>query len=234
VAEVKHGLGVLVPGRRCDLCGALLTFAAVGTPLGDVFCPSHQDLPNCNLCSAPFHGPGRFCQSCAATSVNTQERVRAVLPGARGILHAMGVILNPPVHVQLVDELQTLTLGTHESGRVAGTATILGQRVTEIHIVSGLPEVEFGATVAHEAMHAWMAQNGFPSLDPAIEEGLCQVVAYRWLRDQADPRAQLIREQLDMSPDPVYGGGFRLVKESVKQYGMNAVLAAVKASGRLP
>jgi hypothetical protein len=228
------GVGVLVPGRRCDLCGALLAFAAIMTPMGGVFCTSHQDLPNCQLCSAPFRGAGRFCGSCAATSINNQEQVRAVLPKAREVLHAMGVVLNPPVHVQLVDDARMRMLSANESGRVAGTTMVHGQQVTEIHIVSGLPEVDFGATVAHEVMHAWMAQNGFAPMDARIEEGLCEVVAYRWLRDQIDPRGQLLRERMDTSPDPVYGDGFRMVKQSVKRHRMNPVLAAVKVTGRLP
>jgi hypothetical protein len=40
--------------------------------------------------------------------------------------------------------------------------------------------------------------------------------------------------RLDASPDPIYGDGFRLVKASIKRHGINPVLAAVKATGRLP
>jgi hypothetical protein len=70
--------------------------------------------------------------------------------------------------------------------------------------------------------------------DSRIDEGLCQVVSYRWLRDQPDPLAQIIREKISQSPDPVYGDGFRLVRDSVKKHGMSRVLAAVKSTGRLP
>jgi hypothetical protein len=182
-------LGLLVPGQRCELCRSLLTFSAVMTPLGNVFCTSHRDLPNCWLCSAPFRGAGRFCGPCAATSVNTQDEVRTALPKARDVLRTMGIVLSPPVHVQLVDDSQMSTSPRNESGRVIGTTMISGRRATEIHILTGLPGVEFGSTVAHEAMHAWLAQHGFLPLEPSVEEGLCQVIAYRWLRDQPDPRA---------------------------------------------
>jgi hypothetical protein len=77
-------------------------------------------------------------------------------------------------------------------------------------------------------------ENRFPRLDPKVEEGLCQTVAYRWLRDQSSPRASMLRASIDNSPDPVYGDGFRMVKEVVKRDGMNPVLATVKATGRLP
>lgn len=228
------GVGVLLPGRRCELCGALLAFSAVMTPLGNVFCASHRDLPNCQLCSAPFAGPGRYCGPCTATSVNTQEQVRAVLPSARDELRTMGLVLSPPVHVTLVDDARMHVLNPVESGRVAGTTTMSGQQVTEIYIVSGLPRMQFGSTVAHEAMHGWLAQNGYPPMEDRVEEGLCQVVAYRWLRDQPDPRAKVLRDHIDAHPDPVYGDGFRLAKQSVKRHGMNAVLVVVRATGRLP
>ena len=225
-------LGQLMPGRRCDLCGALLVFAAIATPSGGVFCPSHQSLASCLCCGAPFEGDGGLCRRCAATAINTQQQVRTALPRARLVLHTMGIKLEPPAHVRLVDPGQLQHTG--EQGRVVGRTVILGRQVTEILVASGQPEVQFGATVAHEAMHAWLVQNGFPLLDPKLEEGLCQTVSYRWLRDQADPLTAGLRQAIDDSPDPVYGDGFRMVKAAVKQHGMNNVLATVKATGRLP
>lgn len=226
--------GLLLPGQRCDLCGAALLLTAFSNRLGNMFCVSHADLPNCHMCSAPFRGRGSYCSACSATCVRTQDELRSVLPGIRGLLHSMGVILNPPVHVRLVDQAW-IAKQVHSSGRVHGVTVTMGQRAVEIYILQGLPAMEFAASVAHECMHAWLAQNGFPSdLEPQVEEGLCQIVAYRWLRDIGDPRAELVRENIDLSPDPIYGDGFRLVKESVRKHGMNPVLAAVKATGRLP
>jgi hypothetical protein len=227
-------LGILVPGRRCDLCNAMLMFHAFATPLGGVFCTSHGDLPNCLLCSAPLPGGGRYCGPCAATSIYTRDHVRRALPPVRELLHDMGVRLTPPVHVQLVDGTKMRTLHARESGTVLGVTLVQGRQVTEVCIAAGLPAIEFGSTVAHECMHAWLAQNGFGQIDPSIEEGLCEVVSYRYLRDQPDPRAPLLRLKLDRNPDPVYGDGFRAAKASVKRHGMNPVLAAVKHTGRLP
>ncbi len=227
-------LGLLMPGRRCDLCGALLLFAAVATPLGGMFCVSHRDLPNCQLCSAPFRGSRRFCDICGASCVNTHEHVRSALPRVRGVIQAMGIRLEPPVHVRLVDPAQMPAVDAREWGLVVGVTTMKGREVTQVYIATGLPELEFGSTIAHECMHAWMAQNGFPRLAPEIDEGLCQVVAYRFLRDQPDPRAALLRQRIDRDPDPIYGDGFRAVKESVRRHGMNPGLDAVRATSRLP
>jgi hypothetical protein len=158
-----------------------------------------------------------------------------MLPRIRDELHAMGIRLNPPVHVQLVDQPILATKHAHRSGQVDGVTVTSGRRAVEIFILEGLPAMEFASCVAHECMHAWLAQNGYRTgIDPQVEEGLCQVVSYRWLRDQADPRARLVRENIELDPDPVYGDGFRLVKESVRRYGIASVLTAVKATGHLP
>jgi len=228
-------LGLLMPGDKCDLCGKLLLFSGIANRLGQRYCLSHSTLPLCHLCSGPHHAGGDFCEPCAATCVRSQDELRVTLPRIRDELHAMGIRLNPPVHVQLVDEVTLAAKNTGPSDQVHGVTVTSGRRALEIYVLEGQPAMEFAAIVAHECMHAWLAQNGFSSgIDRQIEEGLCQVVSYRCLRDQADPRARLVLENIELSPDPVYGGGFRLVRDSVRRHGMESVLAAVKATGHLP
>jgi hypothetical protein len=227
-------VGVLWPGRRCDLCGALIVTTAVVTPHGGAFCTSHTDLPHCYHCGAPHRRPGRFCHECSKTAINTQDQLRVALPPIRAQLIQMGIWLNPPVHVQLVDEAWMKAMNPHESGMVGGLTQFHGQQVREVYIVAGMPALEFGSTVVHEVMHAWLAQNGVPQDDARIAEGLCQVVSYRWLRDQPGPLAAFVREKIERDPDPIYGDGFRMVRESVRRHGMNQVIAAIKSTGRLP
>ncbi|MEU8007712.1 protein DA1 [Catellatospora sp. NPDC049111] len=225
---------MLWPGRRCDLCGDLLLFGALTTTAGGVFCPAHQDLPQCHSCGAPFDGRGRLCAGCATSTVDTQDQLRALIPKVRAGLRAMGIVLPQPVHVQLVDGARMQAESAGEPGRVSGLTRMRGHQVTDILVVAGLPEVGFGATVAHEVMHAWLKQNRFPQCDPRVEEGLCQIVAHRWLRDHPGRPAEALRTGIERDPDPVYGAGFRMVKEAVRGHGMNAVLTAVRATGRLP
>ncbi|EPS68363.1 hypothetical protein M569_06406, partial [Genlisea aurea] len=53
--------------------------------------------------------------------------------------------------------------------------------VTAILVLYGLPRLLTGSILAHEMMHAWMRLNGFRTLRPDIEEGICQVMASMWL-----------------------------------------------------
>lgn len=229
----------MLPGRKCGLCGNLLLLTAIRSRRGDTFCSTHTNLPICHLCGSPFHpapgatGSNRFCGKCLATSVTSQEQMRRVLPNVRATLQQIGIRLHPPVHIRLVDDATMRRMSTNESGMVGGLTVLQGRQVVEVYIVAGLPELEFGSTVAHEVMHAWLAQHGITHPDRRIVEGLCQVISYRWLRDQPDPLATAIREKIEQSQDPVYGNGFRMVRDSVKLHGMGKVLATLETSGRL-
>ncbi|KAG0490778.1 hypothetical protein HPP92_007641 [Vanilla planifolia] len=53
--------------------------------------------------------------------------------------------------------------------------------VTAILILYGLPRLLIGSILTHEMMHAWLRLNGYRSLSPEVEEGICQVLAHMWL-----------------------------------------------------
>ncbi|XP_047941134.1 protein DA1-related 1-like [Salvia hispanica] len=53
--------------------------------------------------------------------------------------------------------------------------------VTAILVLYGLPRLLTGSILAHEMMHAWLRLKGYPTLDPKVEEGICQVLAHMWL-----------------------------------------------------
>jgi len=146
----------------------------------------------------------------------------------------MGIKLAVPVRVTLVSPHAMTAMDEHRTGSTSGLTISQGQRVLSISVVSGLPAVEFGSVVAHECMHAWMTQQGFPQLADPIAEGLCQLASYGWLRRQSDPLARALRQQIETLVDPVYGDGFRLVRDSVRKHGLRHVLTTVHRTGGLP
>lgn len=179
------------------------------------------------------------CPTCLIDAVQTQVDARRWLPVVRRELADLGVELTQRVRVRLVapDEL------TAES--VAPGSTLLGvteQRavgaarldVVEIRIAAGLSPTHFGRAVAHEVGHAWLTQRGGPQLDPAVEEGLCELFAHAWLKRQRTALADELRRRLRENPDPVYGGGFRIVHAAVVRNGIAAVLTSLTEVGELP
>jgi hypothetical protein len=209
------------------------------TPLKERFCFSHRDMPACRLCRAP--GVVRsganvaYCDACAADAVNSQDGVKQIVPRIRLGMSDMGIVLAHRVRVRLMSQGGIAALGARELGVVNGLTRWNGRTVVEIAVVSGLPPAKFGMTVAHETMHAWMFQEGFPPmLTPMIAEGLCQLAAFRWLKDCADRGASLLRTAIENNPDPIYGDGFRVVRASAKRHGLSRVLSVVRQTGQLP
>jgi hypothetical protein len=55
---------------------------------------------------------------------------------------------------------------------------------THAQLQDGLPWLLTGTVMAHELMHAWLVVDTFPTGPKVVEEGLCQLMAYLWLRSQ--------------------------------------------------
>lgn len=223
------------PEPRCRLCRADLGATWWETSLGEPVCQAHEGAPACRSCAAPAAGaPGGLCPRCARTAVCGQDDVRAVLPRIRAGLHELGLRLTTPVRVRLTGPAELAAMTGGVPGSTAGCTVSVETQVVDLAVVAGLPAPEFGAVVAHECMHAWMAQRGFGQVPPTIAEGLSELASDGWLERQRDPRARLLREAIARNPDPVYGEGFRQARAAVRRHGLLPVLRAVRTRGALP
>ncbi|CDY26685.1 BnaA06g13370D [Brassica napus] len=133
--------------------------------------------------------------------------------------------------------------------------------VTAILILFGLPRLLTGSILAHEMMHAWMRLKGFRTLSQDVEEGICQVMAHKWLEAELaagsrnsnvasssssrgvkkGPRSQYERKlgeffkhQIESDASPVYGDGFRAGRLAVNKYGLPKTLEHIQMTGRFP
>ncbi|KAH7425165.1 hypothetical protein KP509_11G042400 [Ceratopteris richardii] len=117
------------------------------------------------------------------------------------------------------------------------------RQVTAILILHGLPRFLTGSLLAHELMHAWLCLNGFPELEPVIEEGICQVMAHMWLESQAmevsrnamDERLrEFFLQQIAKNSSPFYAEGFRDGYASVMQFGLRRTVNHIRMTGTFP
>nr|WID60818.1 DA1 protein [Arabidopsis thaliana]WID60819.1 DA1 protein [Arabidopsis thaliana] len=155
----------------------------------------------------------------------------------------------------------------HGTGKWAGNITepykLTRQcEVTAILILFGLPRLLTGSILAHEMMHAWMRLKGFRTLSQDVEEGICQVMAHKWLDAELaagstnsnaassssssqglkkGPRSQYERKlgeffkhQIESDASPVYGDGFRAGRLAVHKYGLRKTLEHIQMTGRFP
>jgi hypothetical protein len=73
-----------------------------------------------------------------------------------------------------------LAVGFHE--RVIKET--VSQSVSAILVLYGLPALLTGTIIAHECMHAFLRFSRCRKLTPAVEEGLCQLMALLWLKGE--------------------------------------------------
>lgn len=213
---------------------------------GEATCVRHPTEGTCALCGRPRHngerGWARFtsaaarCPTCAGQAVDTREEARRHIPAVRAEMARLGIELDQRVRVTLVEP----DLINGDGGLCLGRTlrrTWMETSVTDvlgIEIARGLTTTHFGATLAHEIGHAWLAQRGAPDLPPPLEEGVCELFAGAWLKRRSSGFAAALRDSTLKNPDPVYGAGYRMVRDSVVSHGIAVVLDSVCARGRLP
>eukprot|EP00268_Persea_americana_P009025 TRINITY_DN1355_c0_g1_i8.p1 TRINITY_DN1355_c0_g1~~TRINITY_DN1355_c0_g1_i8.p1 ORF type:complete len:471 (+),score=84.27 TRINITY_DN1355_c0_g1_i8:551-1963(+) len=136
--------------------------------------------------------------------------------------------------------------------------------VTAILVLYGLPRLLTGSILAHEMMHAWLRLNGYSTLRPEVEEGICQVLAHMWLdseifsgsgshvassssssssstsskkgtRSQFERKlGDFFKHQIESDTSAAYGDGFRVGNEAVLRYGLRQTLDHIKLTGSFP
>nr|XP_018450589.1 PREDICTED: protein DA1-like isoform X3 [Raphanus sativus] len=133
--------------------------------------------------------------------------------------------------------------------------------VTAILILFGLPRLLTGSILAHEMMHAWMRLNGFRTVSQDVEEGICQVMAHKWLEEELGAGGsrnsnaassssrgvkkgpgspyerklgEFFKHQIETDASPVYGDGFRAGRLAVQKYGLRQTLEHIQMTGRFP
>jgi hypothetical protein len=125
--------------------------------------------------------------------------------------------------------------------------------VTAVLVLCGLPRILASSILAHEAMHVWCKLSSMEmplDLPSHVEEGLCQLVSWRYLeymknKEHKNSASQWSRSwegklasyyqyliEIDSSPD--YGDGFRRAAGAAAAIGLEELLHFVHDSKNLP
>ncbi len=137
-------------------------------------------------------------------------------------------------------------------------ARAIWRLVTAVLVLYGLPRELTSSIIAHEAMHVWLKlTKSIPfQLPPKVEEGLCQVVAHRYLQEmgqvsatgtsnamsdgdyaawqQEEQLRAYFSHQIASDTSQVYGDGFREAQGCVAALGLQIVLDCVRDTRSLP
>lgn len=242
--------------QKCAVCKEGLTGYITADIYGNEFHSSHEkQYAKCDACSrltAPDitgggvrYNDGRtVCKLCHVNAVFTGESFNALFKKVLSGLSSSGFsIRSENVSVKGVDK-HTLKskAGKSYSENLRGFCDsqikseyrndklIKETASFTVYILNGLPPVYTESIIAHELMHVWFHQNGLGTLDGPTTEGSCNFISWFWLSRSNDPVAPMVIRMLESDSDPVYGEGFRRIKQNFAGKTLNQLFGYLKNS----
>ncbi len=244
-------------GKRCAIGGEILKNAYQINAWGDTYCAEHTaGLTECYSChrficerltggGVSYRDGRAVCKRCRQTAIDTVEQGQPVLTQVRKALARLGLEIGPATTpLRLVDQhelnrrstkpysTQPTGMACHQSETRNGQ--VVERQVEAILILFGLPREHFAAVAAHELMHSYLFMNAFPDLEPVVEEGLCELAAYMWLKQQGTPEAAYRMALMEKNEDTVYGKGFQLARHSLDKMSLMTLLNHVRNQRKFP
>ncbi|XP_074557461.1 protein DA1-related 1-like [Curcuma longa] len=185
--------------------------------------------------------------------------------GTHHLPETRGLCLSEEQIVRTVLRRPTMGPGNRLIDLITGSYRLVRRcEVTAILILYGLPRLLTGSILAHEMMHAWLRLKGYRSLDPEVEEGICQVLGHMWLdseiisgagssvasssssssstgtskkgaRTAAERKlGDFFKHQIEADLSSTYGDGFRAANRAVDRYGLRRTLDHMGLTGTFP
>ena len=242
---------------KCAVCGDPLRGTYSINLWGDNYCARHDnELHRCYSCGrllsgrltgggVRYHDGRHICNLCKRTAVDRPAEGERIMLEVRQALTKVGMDLGTSrIPLRLTDQAELRHRSTETyAGDPSGMACtklwtqgsqVLRRDVEEILVLSGLPREHFATVAAHELGHAWLFLNAFPKLAPQVEEGICGLCEYLWLKRQRTREAQYRLTVMDHNQDPVYGAGFRSALRALDGRTFPALLEYVRRQGRFP
>ena len=125
--------------------------------------------------------------------------------------------------INTVITTQPLILG----GEREKTETYRSNVSYSIYFLSHTPRRKLIEVFAHELGHDWMIEN-FPKVKSLeIREGFSEYCA--WLANRLFGQ-EFMNRRIENNPDPIYGGGFRLIKKIGDEGGMSSIRRFLRKS----
>ncbi len=229
---------------RCDICGGPLQGTYYTDFWGNSFHSIHSDeLSECYtcgrlICNNLTNGgyalsDGRsLCRICNETAVTDDFLLGSSMSEVKRMLRYNGIDDLPDnIPVTLVDRTTLKKLAQSNSDAMHGftdlkVQTINGKivsRESRIYILSHLPFLMFKAVLAHELLHVYLFQNDL-DLRSDIREGFCNLGSEMVYKKDNSEYARFRLANMQESPDPDYGIGYRKMSRELERKGWDYLL----------
>ncbi len=243
---------------KCSVCSKPLSRRYFLDFWGNAFCNTHQDYSTCASCNRivceNLTGGGMkypdgllICNLCGLHGVSTLARAEKLMEEMRSALASVGLKLNKaqtPIKLCDRDELHKASrhdfhderplLGMARWTITSSNGRIVARTFKDILIQTHLPEEHFRTVAIHELTHAWFFYHNYRDLPLIVEEGLCVLMEYIWLRSQKNQDARFRRTMISQSLDPIYGDGFRKARQALELMPLKVLLKYVKEKKKFP
>ena len=201
------------------------------------FCQDCQNFQRkCDLCGLPAGKKtlplkdGRlYCSLCINQNVTSEKQAKQIFSQVRKELkNKLGIFTEHQINFHLIScqEMEKLSdKQTHKELGLYRNTTVLETNVNsdktkiiteqhDIYILYGLPLEKFCMVAAHELGHDWMIEHVGRTDKMEISEGWAELLAYRYAQ-QKSGRYKIAVLDIENNQDPVYGGGFRWIREKL-------------------
>jgi hypothetical protein len=129
---------------------------------------------------------------------------------------------------------QAHSLGATTSATYMQNGQVLRAEVSGVAVLQGLPPALFEGVTVHELGHVWLVVHGVRGLPPWAEEGFCELLSYRYYQDLHTEEGRYYSASKEQNPDPIYGEGFRRLRDLTISLGFPRLLETLRTTKRLP
>ncbi len=183
------------------------------------------------------------CDVCAASSVET---IRQAIPLFADVVRwtkNQGIVAGIELGVELCgrDRLVQLLhrpdhgiLGATLHTTYFNNARPIRNEIKGVGILKGLPKALFQGVAAHELGHVWLAVHDVLAIPDWAQEGFCNLLSFRLHQQLGTQEDRFQMRSLERNPDPVYGEGFRRVRDMANRIGFENLIRSLRSHYTLP
>lgn len=241
--------------QRCQYCGVPLLGSYLIDHWGKPFCSRHKDeYPTCQFCGRLVRPDGRrisednsiapCCRECRSQAISSKTLAKHPFNAVIAWFAHRGLSLDQieiPFELCSRERLNQYMGESGDSVHLGLTRTVSKQRlgfqeveILGINILSGLPVTLFQGVAAHELGHAWLHSNRILALQKHDEEGFCELLAFAFYTHAKGNEAPYYAGCIEKNSDPVYGAGFRRIREVSRRHGFTKFLQILKSTRQMP
>ena len=222
---LKNIIGELTP-KNCAVCGKLVVGSCRVDQWGQLFHNECEFRPciNCGrvTSNSDTHLPHNrhVCSRCIDKVVRKDAHVQWVYDRVQEIFEKNFLRLPGRIPVEIVTPERILQLSRNDYGgrfpsglTVSGGIGLFGAKMNhKVYMLDYQHKVLFGGVLAHELLHVWQNEHR-TSLPQNYCEGFCNLGTYLFYGCLDNELSKIHMEQMMKNPDPIYGDGFREVKQ---------------------